>query len=470
MSDSNRVQIAMVAESSYGVQKTGSNLQILRHTGESFKQDQQTTQSNEIRADRQISGIKRTNLNAGGGFNFEFSYDAYDALLLAALMHSPTAVTVTAATISASATDNSFNDSGNGFGSLVAGQIIQVTGFTGDVANNGFFRIASVPSAGKIIVTGGTLVNDTAGESVTIKMGDWSTAITVSGTGISASASDNSFNDTGNGFGNLAVGQWIKVSGFTGAGATANNKFFKIVSKTAGKIVVTGGTLVDDAAGETVTIKQGSSAFNGTTKTSFNIERTYLDLSSELALYLGMMVEQFGLNISVDQIITGSVDFIGKLEQSIASSGGSGYTAATTKEVFNAVDDVYSILENMTAMDAYSLGFQIKNNLRGKQKIGTLGAFEVGVGSVNVSGQLTAYYGSKTLIDKYLNQTLTSFSFVVKDAAGNAYVFDMPAVKFSRGERPGGSLNSDVMATLDYTAYMHATEGITIRVAKFPAA
>ena len=85
MSDTSRVQLAYVAESSFGVQETGSNLQILRITGESLKQDVASSQSNEIRSDRQIASIRRSRITASGGVNFELSYGTYDALLAAAL-------------------------------------------------------------------------------------------------------------------------------------------------------------------------------------------------------------------------------------------------------------------------------------------------------------------------------------------------------------------------------------------------
>lgn len=84
-----------------------------------------------------------------------------------------TAVTITASTISATAADNSFNDSGSGF--VVAGfeanMHVKVTGFTGDVANNiASGRIQTVTAAKIVIASpyGDVIVDDAAGESVTI--------------------------------------------------------------------------------------------------------------------------------------------------------------------------------------------------------------------------------------------------------------------------------------------------------------
>lgn len=78
---------------------------------------------------------------------------------------------------------------------------------------------------------------------------------------ISAAASGSTFADSGSGFisaGKFAVGHIITVSGFTTA---ANNGQFKIATAAAGSITVTdiygnAVTLVDEAAGDTVTITQ----------------------------------------------------------------------------------------------------------------------------------------------------------------------------------------------------------------------
>lgn len=90
-----------------------------------------------------------------------------------------------------------------------------------------------------------------------------SATVTISGTTISAQASDNSFNDSAAGFvaAGFTTGKAVKVIGFTGSGA--NNITSGVVTAvTAGKLTI-GGTdgdvIVDDAAGETVAITQWES-------------------------------------------------------------------------------------------------------------------------------------------------------------------------------------------------------------------
>lgn len=102
-----------------------------------------------------------------------------------------------------------------------------------------------------------TTAGTNTGEEVAI-ISQLSTTITISGTTISAAASDNSFNDSGSGFiaAGFAVDDYVHVAGFTGN--AANNIFSaKITALTTAKMTIGGAdgdVIVDDAAGETVTI------------------------------------------------------------------------------------------------------------------------------------------------------------------------------------------------------------------------
>lgn len=82
-------------------------------------------------------------------------------------------VTRTATTISALASDNSYNDSGAGFVSagFALGDQIGVVGFTGNVVNNIVSGRITALTTGKMTIggaEGNVIVDDAAGESVTI--------------------------------------------------------------------------------------------------------------------------------------------------------------------------------------------------------------------------------------------------------------------------------------------------------------
>lgn len=94
------------------------------------------------------------------------------AELVEVAKRSPT-VTMTATTISAAASDNSFNDSADGFiaTGFAEGDRVGSEGFTGDTANNIFVGTIETLTASKMIIAspeGDVLIDDAEGESVTI--------------------------------------------------------------------------------------------------------------------------------------------------------------------------------------------------------------------------------------------------------------------------------------------------------------
>jgi hypothetical protein len=298
----------------------------------------------------------------------------------------------------------------------------------------------------------------------------WTALVTDTQTTFAMVNATNSIDDSASGFvvAGFTAGMWIRVSGFTGD--TSNNRIWKVESVAAGSMVLSGGSVVDDAEGESVTILQGASILNGTTVTSYSIERSYEDLANEFAVYAGMTVNGMSLNIATGAIITGSFTFMGVDEESLAATMGDGSnTAANTNEVMNAVDHVTYILEGGTNASATAVTISMTNNLRPRNQIANLGPVSVGSGKIDVTGTIQMYFATKTLMDKYLNMTETSMALVITDTAGNDYVIDLPAIKFSSGQRVAGGENTDIIADMAFQGYMEATELKTMRIQKFAA-
>ncbi len=146
---------------------------------------------------------------------------------------------------------------------------------------------------------------------------DW-VVIDLSGTDISVDAIDNSFNSSATDLSSVKAGQFIKVGGFTN---TENNGYHKVLSVTASK-VTTSSTLVDEVAGDTITIK-GDYLRNGTTKKSFSMEKLFSDISKYIN-FKGMVVGTTSLNVSSGEILNGSFGFMGKDSASSDTSIGTG--------------------------------------------------------------------------------------------------------------------------------------------------
>lgn len=82
-------------------------------------------------------------------------------------------VLITASTLSALNSDNSYNDSGSGFltAGFAVGDRVKVAGFTGNTANNILTGVITILTAAKMTIggaDGNVIVDDAAGESVTI--------------------------------------------------------------------------------------------------------------------------------------------------------------------------------------------------------------------------------------------------------------------------------------------------------------
>lgn len=170
--NADRGTIAYKEESVWGVTPASPQFQLVRLTGETLKQDTTTVESEEIDAGRQTSDFVRVGIRANGSTSHEFSAGTYDDWLRASLFSagwSSPVVVGPITTISAASADNSINDSANGFGSIVVGQWVQVTGFV----TNGtvFFGKVVSKTTAKVVLSHCVLVNEAAGPAVTVNMG-----------------------------------------------------------------------------------------------------------------------------------------------------------------------------------------------------------------------------------------------------------------------------------------------------------
>jgi hypothetical protein len=168
------VRLSYVEEVSFGVTPS-ANLTDQRFTSESLGMDTTTVSSEEIRSDRQVADVARASVQDSGDVNTELSYLAQDDWLEAALQSAAWGSPVTvgpAATISVTAGSGDYDvdDSGSGFGSIVVGMWVRISGFA-NAANNGFGKVTAA-AAGSITVShNGNGVTESAGPSVTVLQG-----------------------------------------------------------------------------------------------------------------------------------------------------------------------------------------------------------------------------------------------------------------------------------------------------------
>ena len=371
-----------VEESEWGVTPAAA-LNELRWTGESLAQTTSSEVSNEVRADRQVPDVVRTDIETQGDVNIELSYGAYDDLLEGALMSS------------------------------------------------------------------------------------WSSDLALSASDLSIDSVDNSINSTGTDLSVIEPGQWIKIDGY---GNAANNGYFQAVSSDTNKVVLSGGTLATEAAGASIDVG-GSMIRNGVLPHSYTLEKVFSDISEYVA-FTGMRVASVNLSVDTGALITGAFSFQGKRAQVGGSTVGTGSPVeAPVNPVYNSVDHVTGLRvgDGSESFEVSSHNFTIDNTLRAQKAVGTLGSIGVGLGTLNVTGSISAYFTSRSLYEKHLNWETSSFSYRVEDASGNGYVFTFPALKFTDGNPVAGGKDQDIMAEMSWTAYRHPSLGYTVQIDRFGA-
>ncbi len=163
MSDANQVRTSYAKESTYGTAPTGS-YQIVRVTGESIRMDTGTTQSNEIRSDRQIADIVRNSFVGAGDFNIELPYGAHDDLfeytLYSAGWSSEDDDLSGANTTSVDGSNVYTIDAGTWSTTPSAGDWVEIRGFS-TAANNGYKQVTAATSTTITVAGAATSVEST---------------------------------------------------------------------------------------------------------------------------------------------------------------------------------------------------------------------------------------------------------------------------------------------------------------------
>lgn len=308
----------------------------------------------------------------------------------------------------------------------------------------------------------------------------WSVAINSTKSSLQMNTAGHMWLDTGQSFASFVTGQWIEVSGFAAAGATAdNNNYFYITgARTTGIDVIPPPTVATASSNNSLLTVKGSYIRNGVTETSLTIEREHADITQFFA-FAGMVANTLNITATANAVLTGSIDFIGKSATRSASAGTSTANAsATTTDVLNTVSNVGRILEGATAatmatIDAtlfiQEISFSLNNNVRGIPAIGTLGFVDIGVGSCEVTGALNVYFKDGTLYDKYIAGTETGLAFKVEDEDGNAYIFTFPRIKFESDAINASGQNTDIMENMAWRAIRDVGSDCMIQIDKFPA-
>jgi hypothetical protein len=473
--------MTVVRETTAGVTPNTPRMRTARYTGESLAFNPEYLDSNEIRADRMLGDPILAMQSSAGGVNVELSFPDDESPMSEFLRSSFfNTWTVTPTRFNDGTADSVITDvATTGVitvttgATFAVGHLIRTTGF-GVAQNNGLFRIttasATVPSVGSSLLA----LEAAPAAAARVKVVGFegtSGDITATATGLAAT----SLNFTTLG---LAVGQVIKIGGTLTANrfnTAANNAFCRITAIAASALTLDNlptGWAIDAGTGKTIRVFFGDQIKNGVTPTSLSIERAFLGQNTPTYIInRGMQVNTFSLEMATRSIITGSFDFMGM-------GGGQSTTALdaspdveTTSPVMSANANFQRFAEaGVTVIGPdyiRSASFQISNNLRMIESLGSLSPVDIVAGECTVTGRAEFYFGSNAILAKFYAGTPTSILMAaVKDGKGVAFQF--PRVTYRGGTNPSATgKNTDVMLALDFTASKDTLTNASILMDRF---
>lgn len=275
----------------------------------------------------------------------------------------------------------------------------------------------------------------------------------------------------------VPIGATVKIAG---AGTAGNNGFKLVIDRSADGSVLTfaAESFVLDEAAVDLTFT-GTNMKNGIQRDSFTFERRILTIGGDayFQTFIGQTIDTLALNFESKAIITGSFGFMGRKGESDADSIDAavnslvGYQDADTFPVMNATTNFSRFyFDNQKSEECLkNISLNIANGLRGKDCIGEIGNFDVGVGSFQVTGDLSGYFLNNDLYDRIISHADVAFSWTVTDPLGNSLVFTVPRAKISTGTPMIEGRNTDIMTTGSFTAILDPKTRATLIVDYHPA-
>lgn len=224
--------------------------------------------------------------------------------------------------------------------------------------------------------------------------GTITSALSISATTIGFTSGTNVIDDSGNGFGSVEVGTWVRILDTGGDPANSGDGF--VTAAAAGAITVSGMTLVTEAAGNTVTIL-GQHIRNGTTLYSSTAERYRSDFSTDdFQAVPGCVINSLTLGFTPQTLFTLSMA-VNHLGPNAASGSTSLAAAPSAQESYaiklaDASNDLSTFRIDGTALtDIQDFSFTLNNNHSWMPVSGALRPAYVSKGSVDLTGNFKGW-------------------------------------------------------------------------------
>ena len=207
----------------------------------------------------------------------------------------------------------------------------------------------------------------------------------------------------------------------------------------------------------------------GSTRRSFTFERKFSDIATpEWHRYTGCEVNTLSMSVAPNAMVGVTLGVIGQdTNLATAEVASSTYSADVGNLPFDSFTG--SITEGGSSIAVVtSLELTLENGLESKFAVGSAITNRPSIGKSRVSGNLTAYFESKTLYEKFVNETASDIVFVLTDPDGNDLTIDITNVKYTSG-RVDVSGPGSVTVPMDFIGLYSSGDASNLVITRAPA-
>ena len=205
----------------------------------------------------------------------------------------------------------------------------------------------------------------------------------------------------------------------------------------------------------------------GITPKAFSIEDAARDIG-RYRMFRGCVVNSMTVRIAPNQMVAASFEMVGtNMATPTTTSADASWTPDTGFEPFDAYSG--AILEaGSPAGIVTSLEFTVANDVENVFGIGDDGAQGLDYGLARVTGTATFRYQNDTVMNKFLNETMSSLSVTVDDPTGaNPYTFLFPSVKFNGASVPVSGPKGR-MLTVPFVSLFNEASNTNLQITRTP--
>lgn len=204
----------------------------------------------------------------------------------------------------------------------------------------------------------------------------------------------------------------------------------------------------------------------GVLRRSFTVERNFEDIGVYLR-YSGTHVSSWNFNVSTSGIITTSFTFVGRDQADAATPiTGATYAAQPVTSPFTSAKAVIEEGGAPLAL-ATSFDFTIDNGIEALFVIGSDESITPSIKKSRVTCNATMLFTSTAMLNKFVNETASSFVITLEDAQGNALEVKMSNIKYNSGQ-PDVNGDGPISLQMSFVALFDGTDGSQVVLTRTP--